>query len=268
MPVLIGTSGWQYDDWRGRFYPAELASAHWLEHYAARFRTVEVNNAFYRLPEASTFESWKARTPDDFVIAVKASRYLTHVRRLRDPREPVQRLTSRAEHLGGKLGPVLVQLPANFRVDLGALQDTLEAFPRHVRIAFEPRHESWHQEETAALLARHDAAFCLSDHPSRRAPLWRTAGWGYLRFHQGRASPFPCYGRSALRSWAGRLADLWADTDDLYVYFNNDHGGCAVRDAHRFALALERVGLTPTRVPGAREAPTDLRPATRARPGD
>jgi len=255
VPVLVGTSGWQYADWRGRFYPVGLAQARWLEHYAERFRTVEVNNAFYRLPEATTFEGWKERTPEDFIVTVKASRYLTHVRRLKDPAEPVHRLMSRAEHLGSKLGPVLLQLPANFRIDLEALDQTLRCFPPRTRIAFEPRHDSWYTNETAYLLAHHGAAFCLSDIPSRRSPHWRTTDWGYLRFHQGRASPAPCYGRTALRSWAERLADRWSADDDVYVYFNNDHGGCAVRDAHRFALAVERVGLEPSRVPSAREAP-------------
>src|SRR3954470_22476493 len=109
--MLVGTSGWQYSDWRGRFYPQDLPQRLWLEHYAAAFGTVEVNNAFYRLPERATFEAWRGRTPDDFVVRVKASRYLTHVRRLRDPQEPVARLMDRAEGLGGKLGPVLLQLP-------------------------------------------------------------------------------------------------------------------------------------------------------------
>ncbi|HEX4218215.1 MAG TPA: DUF72 domain-containing protein [Acidimicrobiales bacterium] len=253
MPVLIGTSGWQYRDWRGRFYPVGLAQARWLEHYAARFRTVEVNNAFYRLPEAGTFEAWKDRTPDDFIVSVKASRYLTHIRRLREPAEPVHRLMSRADHLGPKLGPVLLQLPGNFRVNLEALDETLSLFPSGTRIAFEPRHDSWHRDETADLLSRHHAAFCLSDAPGRRSPRWRTADWGYLRLHAGRATPAPCYGRTALRSWAERLAERWTPDEDVYVYFNNDHRACAVRDAHRFASAVERVGLRPSRVPSARE---------------
>lgn len=254
MPVHIGTSGWQYADWRGRFYPEGLAQARWLGYYAARFETVEVNNAFYRLPEPSTFERWRDATPDNFVITVKASRYLTHIRRLKEPAEPVHRLLERARCLGPKLGPVLLQLPANFHLDLGALRDTLQAFPATVRVAFEPRHESWYQESVAELLSHHNAAFCLSDTPSRRAPRWRTASWGYLRFHEGRAQPAPCYGRAALRAWADRLAARWDDEADLFVYFNNDHGGCAVRDAHRFANAVRNSGLTPTRVPDAREA--------------
>ena len=265
MPVMIGTSGWQYADWGGRFYPRHMPPAQWLRHYAEHFQTVEVNNAFYRLPEAETFRRWRDTTPDDFVIGVKASRYLTHVRRLRDPTEPVGRLLSRAQHLGDKLGPVLLQLPPNFRADLPALRATLEAFPRSVRVAFEPRHESWHTDAAFDLLEECEVAFCLSDVAGRRGPIRRTADWGYLRLHGGRATPAPCYGRTALRTWARRLTELWDKDDDVYAYFNNDHGGCAVRDAHRFALAVTTAGLVPTRVPSARQA--SLTPGdTRARP--
>src|SRR6266536_662670 len=129
MPVLVGTSGWQYRDWRGRFYPERLAPSRWLEHYASRFATVESNNAFYRLPEADTFAAWSDRTPPDFVMAVKASRFLTHVKRLRDPSEPVARFLGHAAYLGGKLGPVLLQLPPSLRADAGLLDATLACFP-------------------------------------------------------------------------------------------------------------------------------------------
>jgi uncharacterized protein YecE (DUF72 family) len=261
VPVIIGTSGWQYDDWRGRLYPRDLAQARWLGYYAERFQSVEVNNAFYRLPEISTFERWRDTTPDDFLLTIKASRYLTHVRRLHEPTEPVHRLMSRATHLEHKLGPILIQLPANFRADIPALRCTLDAFPAHVRIAFEPRHDSWYQDATEELLAARNVAFCLSDTPDRKSPIWRTADWGYLRFHQGRATPAPCYGRTALRAWAERLAELWGPDDDVFAYFNNDQGGCAVRDAHRFALAAGHAGLRPTRVPSAKEASLSVEPA-------
>jgi uncharacterized protein YecE (DUF72 family) len=131
---------------------------------------------------------------------------------------------------------------------------TLASFPRGMRVAFEPRHSSWYNEHTASVLARYNAAFCLTDTPIRRSPIWRTADWGYVRFHQGRANPAPCYGRTALQTWAERLAFHFDQTDTVFVYFNNDHGGCAVRDAHRFALAARRVGLAPTRVPNARDS--------------
>jgi len=253
VPVLIGTSGWQYRHWKETFYPKEVRQAQWLEYYAERFQVVEVNNAFYRLPEAATFAHWAERTPPDFVVGVKASRYLTHVKRLADPAEPVARFMDRARHLGPKLGPVLLQLPPNLAADLDRLDDTLGRFPDHVRVAVEFRHESWFTDDTRLLLEKHGAAFCLADSTRRRTPVWRTTPWGYLRFHEGRATPHPCYGRQALTHWAERLAQCWTPDDDVYVFFNNDTRACALRDAHVFALACERAGLHPTRVPGARD---------------
>jgi uncharacterized protein YecE (DUF72 family) len=249
MTLLIGTSGWQYRSWRGPFYPEGLPQTRWLEHYAGRFQTVEVNNAFYRLPEARTFADWARRTPDDFVVAVKMSRYLTHVRRLREPAEPVQLFLSRARHLGPKLGPVLLQLPPTLRAETRALDATLRCFPSAVRVAVELRHESWFTDETAEVLADHGAALCLADGPRLRTPLWRTAGWAYLRLHEGRATPRPCYGRAALSGWARRLAETWGADTDTFAFFNNDERGCAVRDATVLATTAQRVGLRPTRVP-------------------
>jgi uncharacterized protein YecE (DUF72 family) len=254
MTLAAGTSGWQYRDWRGRFYPERLPQSRWLEHYAARFATVEVNNAFYRLPAATTFESWRQRTPADFVITVKASRYLTHVRRLRDPAEPVALLLSRMEPLGDRLGPVLLQLPPTMRAEPARLDDTLACFPTGVRVAVEMRHRSWFVPEVRALLERHGATLCLADRDSRPVtPLWRTADWAYLRLHAGRSAGRPGYGDTALRSWALRLAELWGRDVDGFVYFNNDQRACAVRDAARFAVLARRLGLEVTRVPPAAE---------------
>jgi len=254
VSVLIGTSGWQYPHWRNRFYPTGVPQARWLEHYAARFATVELNNAFYRLPESQTFEAWRSRTPEDFVMAVKASRYITHIKRLRDPAEPVKRLLERSRGLGPKLGPVLLQLPPNLGVDIPALEDVLEQFPADVKVAVEPRHRSWFEtDDTHSALSRHGAALCLSDSPERKTPHWRTASWGYVRFHAGKALPHPCYGRAALRTWAERLAEMWPRSANVYVYFNNDESGCALRDARVFAREIEKAGLVPTRVPAARD---------------
>lgn len=250
MPVLVGTSGWQYRSWRGAFYPQGLAVARHLEHYAGHFGLVEINATFYRLPAAGTFAAWAERTPDDFVVALKASRYLTHVRRLREPEEPVRLLLDRARFLGPKLGPILVQLPPDLALDLAGLDRALGAFPAGVRVAVEPRHPSWWTPEVADLLAERGAALCLADRAGPRTPLWRTAGWAYLRLHQGRATPSPCYGRAALASWARRLAEGWGPEADVFVLFNNDTRACAVRDARLFAAAARRAGLHPTRVPG------------------
>lgn len=253
MTVLIGTSGWQYASWKGRFYPADLRQASWLEHYAERFRVVEVNNAFYRLPEASTFEKWAQRTPEDFVVGVKASRYLTHIKRLADPVEPVSRFLERATRLGPKLGPVLLQLPPSLAANHDRLEQTLAQFPSAVRVAVEFRHDSWYTDDTRSLLEAKGVALCLADSPRRTTPVWRTADWGYLRLHEGTASPRPCYSQEALEEWARRLAEHWGPDEDVYVFFNNDPLACAVHDAIVFAEVVRRAGLAPSRVPAADE---------------
>ncbi|MER7459181.1 DUF72 domain-containing protein [Micromonospora sp. NPDC126480] len=253
--ILLGTSGWQYRDWRGRLYPAGLPQRLWLEHYAARFATVEVNNAFYRLPERDTFAAWRARTPDDFCVAVKMSRYLTHVKRLRDPAEPVARFLGRAAALGDRLGPVLLQLPPTLPADPDALDATLRLFPGDVRVAVEPRHPSWWTAATRTVLERRRAALVWADRLSRPVtPLWRTTDFGYLRLHEGRARPWPRYGRAALAAWVRRLADAFGDRQPAYVFFNNDPGGAAVVDAVTFARLAARAGHRVTRAPTAAEA--------------
>jgi uncharacterized protein YecE (DUF72 family) len=244
--LTVGTSGWQYRDWRGGLYPVRLPQRLWLRHYADRFAAVEVNNAFYRLPSTETFAGWRAQTPDDFVVAVKMSRYLTHVRRLRDPGEPVARFLAHAGGLGPKLGPVLLQLPPTLRAGLDLLDETLERFPAGTKVVVEPRHESWFTDDCRRLLERHGATLCWADRRGRPvAPLWTTAGFGYLRLHEGRAAPWPRYGRTALASWLDRLKDF----SDAYVFFNNDPGGAAVTDAAALAALARRRGLPVTRTP-------------------
>jgi uncharacterized protein YecE (DUF72 family) len=258
MPLLIGTSGWQYRDWRGGLYPEGLAQRRWLEHYATQYLTVENNNSFYRLPAAQTFAGWRARTPGDFVMAVKASRYLTHIKRLRDPAEPVARLLGVAANLGPKLGPILLQLPPTLAAAPDALDACLGEFRAaglacgygRLRIAVEPRHASWWTPEVRQVLTAHEAALCWADRGETPiTPLWRTAGWGYLRFHEGTAQPWPKYHSQALAAWLGRVRDAWPDDEDVYVYFNNDPGGAAVADSAEFAAAAREAGLTVTRTP-------------------
>ncbi|WP_137812612.1 DUF72 domain-containing protein [Gandjariella thermophila] len=244
MAVYVGTSGWQYPHWRGVCYPAGLPQRLWLEEYTRLFPTVELNNAFYRLPTREAFEAWRQRTPPGFVIAVKGSRYLTHIKRLREPAEPVERLMGRAAGLGDRLGPVLLQLPPTLRADAALLDDCLTRFPAGVRVAVEPRHTSWWTEEVRRVLQARGAALCWADRAGPITPLWRTADWGYLRFHEGRARPFPRYGRQALRSWAARTAEAWPADSDVYAYFNNDTGGAAVADAEAFTREAESLGLS------------------------
>jgi uncharacterized protein YecE (DUF72 family) len=285
MPVLVGTSGWQYRDWRGVLYPPGVAQRRWLEHYSSQYATVENNGSFYRLPSPQTFADWRARTPEGFMMAVKASRYLTHVRRLQDPAEPVGRLLGAAAGLGDRLGPVLLQLPPNLPADPEALDGCLRAFAdwradrgredgragdrragdrragagsrvtsgKSVRVAVEFRHESWWTEPVRELLTRRGAAACWADRLGRPlGPVWRTADWGYLRLHEGAAQPHPRYGERALHSWVRRIAETWPDGGQVFVYFNNDPGGAAVYDAAAFAALASGEGLEVSRtaVPG------------------
>ena len=241
MAVRIGTSGFLYEHWRRRFYPPSARGAE-LEHYASHFDTVELNVTFYRMPSDATFRSWARRVPEGFVFAVKASRYLTHVRRLREPQEPVSFLMQRVEQLGTRLGPVLLQLPPDMPVELARLDATLKAFPPHTRVAVEPRHPSWFNDRLRTLLEKHRAALCLADRRGPLTPQWQTAAWTYVRFHGGRANPRPCYGATALEAWATRLREGFG-TVDAFVYFNNDHQGCALRDAVRFGQHLVTSGV-------------------------
>jgi uncharacterized protein YecE (DUF72 family) len=254
MPVLVGTSGWQYRDWRGVLYPPGVPQRSWLEYYAARYGTVENNASFYRLPSQQTFAGWRARTPAGFLMAVKASRYLTHIRRLRDPAEPVERLLREAAGLGDRLGPVLLQLPPTMAADVAALDQCLREFARFgARVAVEFRHQSWWSGEARQILERHGAALCWADRlGSPLGPLWRTADWGYLRFHEGAAQPWPRYGAQALDSWVQRTGRTWPDGADVFAYFNNDQAGAALYDAAAFASIMRRAGrqVTATAEPG------------------
>lgn len=240
MTIFVGTSGWQYDDWRGPLYPPGLPKSRWLSHFAERFPTVEVNNSFYRLPSRETFERWRAETPPGFVVAVKASRFITHIRRLREPEEPLELLLAHAAGLGDRLGPILFQLPPRFRADPGLLRAFLAALPGSVRAAFEFRDPSW---ETAGVFDALDvagAALVWPDRPGERPRLPLTGGWCYVRFHQGRRDE-PGYSAYKLGRWADRIAA--ASAEDAYCYFNNDTGGAAVRDAGRLARLLHKRGL-------------------------
>ena len=258
--IFVGTSGWQYGHWRERFYPGGLPQSRWLEHYAEAFATVEVNNAFYRLPERTTFAGWRERTPADFVVAVKMSRYLTHIKRLREPEEPVARFLDRAGALGPKLGPVLIQLPPSLRADTAALDAVLAQFPSGLRVVVEPRHESWWTPAVRDVLTAHGAALCWADRRGRPvSPTWRTADFGYVRLHEGRAQPRPRYGVRALHSWVERVAASYGHREDVFVYFNNDTGGAAIVDAVALAARAERAGLAVTRTPTEPTGPPSLR---------
>lgn len=243
MSLIAGTSGWQYQDWRAAFYPAEVPKARWLVQYAQTFPAVENNGTFYKLAGPQTFAAWRDQTPAGFLMAIKASRYLTHVRRLREPAEPVRRLLMSAAGLGERLGPVLLQLPPNLQADENALDECLRQFRaqadqlgelsgRTLRVCVEFRHESWWRPEVRRVLDQHNAATCWTDRRGRPlGPLWRTADWGYLRLHEGAAAPWPHYGRQALGSWLSRIEDTWPSAADVFAFFNNDQHAAAPADA-------------------------------------
>ncbi|HJR46374.1 MAG TPA: DUF72 domain-containing protein [Actinomycetota bacterium] len=250
MTVYLGTSGWQYAHWRDTFYPKGTAQTKWLDFYFERFQIVELNVTFYRLPKEETFAKWYAKTPDDFVFAAKVSRYLTHIKKLQEPEEPVRRYMKHVRHLREKLGPVLIQLPPTLKVDVENLDRTLRAFPPGLRIAVEPRHESWWTDEVRAVLERHRAALCLADRGEKPVtPVWKTADWAFLRFHSGSGKPSPCYRKKALVPWVERLTEHWGTGSDSYVFFNNDPRACALRDAIWFHDLMQQAGHQVTRVP-------------------
>lgn len=229
-PVLIGTSGWVYPHWRERFYPRGLPQARWLEYYAQHFPTVEVNNSFYRLPPAVVFQAWRRRTPPVFMFAVKASRFITHIKRLREPRATVTTFVKRAVHLGPKLGPVLFQLPPRFPVDLNRLERFLKVLPNGMRPVMEFRDPSWHVPEVYDLLDQYGAAYCIMVAPKLKCELIATARRLYIRFHApGGVSP--AFGRRRLRTWADRITGLMDRAEEGWVYFNNDAQGAAIDDA-------------------------------------
>jgi uncharacterized protein YecE (DUF72 family) len=229
--IRIGCSGWQYRHWRGRFYPRDLPTDQWLEHYARTFDTVELNNSFYRLPEADAFTAWRRRVPGGFLFAVKASRYLTHLKRLREPREPLDRLWSRARHLSDRLGPMLYQLPPRWDRDVDRLRQFVGALPPRRLQAIEFRDASWYDREVDHILAERKVALCLHDMPGSATKPERIGPFVYVRFHGAAGKYRGGYPRGELETWARRLRGWAEDGVRCFAYFNNDVGGHAPRDA-------------------------------------
>lgn len=234
--VRIGTSGYQYDHWKGVFYPQDISRRDWFAYYTRHFDTVEINNTFYRLPEADTFEAWREQAPPDFRYALKFSRYGTHLKYLKDPQDSIGKFVERAERLKAFLGPILVQLPPRWTLNINRLKAFLDNAPREYRWAVEFRHPSWLSEEVFALLREHDAALCihdmLADHPRQI-----TADWTYLRFHGERYGGL--YSHQFLSAQARWIGERLAEDLDVYAYFNNDAHGYAVQNAGDLKRYLE-----------------------------
>jgi uncharacterized protein YecE (DUF72 family) len=230
--IRIGTSGFHYKHWKGPFYPEKTPAAKMLDFYIQQFDTVELNNSFYRLPPAAAFDCWCEATPANFVFAVKASRFITHNKKLKDPENAIDNLLPRAAHLGPKLGPVLFQLPPRWRVNIERLENLLQILPRDVRYAFEFRELSWMIPEVDSVLKKFNAAFCIYELAGYHSPLKITADFAYVRLHGPEIGKYQgSYSNEKLRAWA-RQIETWArDLKAVYVYFDNDQAGYAATNA-------------------------------------
>jgi uncharacterized protein YecE (DUF72 family) len=229
--IHIGCSGWVYPHWRGLFYPEKLAVKNWFAFYAEHFDTVEINNSFYRLPKASTFETWRVQAPANFRYAVKANRYLTQAKKLKDCDEPLERMMTPFRSLHSTLGPILYQLPPRFRVNVSRLESFLELIPKDVANVFEFRDTSWHTNEVFALLERHGVGFCTHDMTGMEVPRVAVGPAAYIRFHGGGGKYWGRYPDGVLLGWAEWMVIQARAGRNVWAYFNNDIGGDAIHDA-------------------------------------
>lgn len=229
--IHIGTSGWQYEHWQGPFYPEDLPQKEFLDVYARHFHTVELNNTFYQLPAEKTLVNWRESTPADLVFSVKASRYITHMKKLKDSEEPVTNFLKRVELLEDKLGPILFQLPPNWNFNLARLNSFLEALPTGFRYTFEFRDTGWLNPEAYQALKDHKAALCIYDFDGRLSPKEITTDFIYIRLH-GPDGPYQgSYDASTLSGWSGAF-NTWSEQGhQIFCYFDNDQAGHAVKNA-------------------------------------
>lgn len=237
--VHIGTSGWNYKHWKGPFYPQDLSSKQWFDYYAGQFHTVEINNSFYRLPAHKTFAQWRKNAPEAFFFSVKASRYITHIKKLKDPREPLARFMDHVRELGEKLGPVLFQLPPRWRCNPDRLSAFFEAVPEDCRCAMEFRDETWWDPRVYEILRAHNAAFCIYELAGQQTPPEVTADFVYIRLHGPEEAYQGRYDDETLAAWAASIRDWVSDGLSVYCYFDNDENGYAARNALRLQQMLE-----------------------------
>lgn len=230
--VWIGTSGWHYKHWLGVFYPEGTRTSEMFEFYARHFDTVEINNSFYRLPTATTFDNWRESSPRNFCYAVKASRFITHMKKLKDPQPSSAKFFLVADRLREKLGPILFQLPPRWKMNIQRFEEFLRSLPGEHQYAFEFRDETWLVREVYDLLRAYNAAFCIHDFADMKVPREITADFTYVRFHGPTSAKYwGSYSDTDLRTWANRINKWRRDLSSIYVYFNNDPEGAAVRNA-------------------------------------
>ena len=229
--IRIGTSGWYYNHWTELFYPADLPKSKWFEHYAKDFDTVEINNTFYHLPKEGFLKKWHVQAPKHFIYSVKANRYITHIKRLKDTSEALERFLERVNILKEKLGPILYQLPPGLHKDLDLLKSFIKLLPKQLSAVFEFRHKSWFSEDTFKLLNQFRIGFCIHDMPGIISPCVITADIIYIRFHGPTGKYAGSYSKSALQNWAEWLKEQTKEVRSIYAYFNNDIDANAIRNA-------------------------------------
>lgn len=227
----IGCSGWHYDHWRALYYPAGLPKSKWLQFYVKEFSTVELNNSFYHLPSEKAFVAWRESTPDNFLFAVKVSRFITHIKRLRNLDSAVENFLSRACLLQDKLGPLLYQLPPNMKRNDEVLENFLSLLPQKYQHVFEFRHDSWIDDSVFHTLQQYHVGLCIFDMPSFTCPLVATTDFSYIRFHGSHSLYSSCYSDEELSQWAQKIIQLDEKVKAVYIYFNNDAEAFAVRNA-------------------------------------
>jgi uncharacterized protein YecE (DUF72 family) len=238
--VHIGTSGWHYKHWCGPFYEEKLSPAKMLPVYLRHFDTVEINNSFYRLPSGETFRCWRECTPRGFCFAVKASRFITHMKKLKDPQNALEKFLPRAEELKDKLGPILFQLPPKWMVNAERLQEFLAALPRRHQYAFEFREPSWHTDRVYDILRRHNASFCIFELNGFQSPEPVTADFTYVRLHGPGGAYQGSYAAETLREWARKIEAWSPRLREIYVYFDNDQAGYAAQNALQLKQLVEQ----------------------------
>ena len=227
----IGCSGWHYDHWRALYYPEGLPKSKWLQFYVKEFSTVELNNSFYHLPSEKAFVTWRESTPDNFLFAVKVSRFITHIKRLRNLDSAVENFLSRACLLQDKLGPLLYQLPPNMKRNDEVLENFLSLLPQKYQHAFEFRHDSWIDDSVFHILQQYHVGLCVFDMPGFTCPLVATTDFAYIRFHGSHSLYSSCYSDEELSQWAQKIIQLDEKAKAVYIYFNNDAEAFAIRNA-------------------------------------
>lgn len=236
--AYVGTSGWHYDDWRGPFYPNDTRPADFLSYYAGYFRAVEINNTFYNLPKPETLKTWRSQVPKSFVFACKASRFITHMKKLKDPKESTRKFFDVVKALDGQLGPILFQLPPRWSVNVDRLRAFLGVLPSRYRYVFEFRDPSWFYQDVYDALAQHNAAFCIYNMGEVDSPVEATADFVYLRLHGPVDRYQGSYGDRELSGWAQRIRGWCDDGLDVYCFFDNDQKANAPKDAQRLMEML------------------------------